>query len=163
MIHFENIKLVNEFIREFLIDKEKSTLSFGMFGVPDVLYLKTSSKEFTKVDDIINELKRLGLLYEITEFNSAFYTQPQIIGYILNYSQIKMFMAGEEDFLNNQIYINKLLTINQACEFLNITRPTLYKLIKNNEIKPLELFGKKRIQVVEILNYISLLKRNSND
>ena len=155
MIYFKNIELVHGFLITKLINKEKSDNIDGWLGQPSSIYLKNSSKEFKSVQEIIDELISMNLLHEIIEFTGPFCTDPKSHGYILSYSQIKVYLDNKEDFLNYQINNYRLLTVNQACEFLNISRPTLYKLIKDGEIKDIEIMGKKRIQVIELMNYIS--------
>jgi len=155
MIYFKNIDVVKGFLGTMLINKEKSDNIHGWLGQPSSIYLKNSSKEFKSVQEVIDELILMNLLHEIIEFTGPFCTEPKSHGYILHYSQIKVLLNNKEDFLNYQINNYKLLTINQACEFLSISRPTLYKLIKDEEIKDIEILGKKRIQVIELMNYIS--------
>jgi excisionase family DNA binding protein len=155
MIYFKSIKLVHGFLITKLINKEKSDNIDGWLGQPSRIYLKNSSKEFKSVQEIIDELISMYLLHEIIEFTGPFCTDPKSHGYILSYSQIKVYLDNKEDFLNYQINNYRLLTVNQACEFLNISRPTLYKLIKDGEIKDIEIMGKKRIQVIDLMNYIS--------
>ena len=155
MIYFKNIHLVHGFLEIMLINKEKSDNIDGWLGQPSTIYLKNSSKEFKSVQEIIDELISMNLLHEIIEFQGPFCTDPLSHGFILDYSQIKVFLNNEEDFLNYQLNNYKLMTINQTCEFLNISRPTLYKLIRDGEIKYMEILGKKRIQVIEVMNYIS--------
>ena len=155
MIYFKNINVVRGFLGTMLINKEKSDNFDEWLGQPTSIYLKNSSKEFKSVQEVIDELISTNLLNEIIEFQGPCCTDPQSHGFILNYSQIKVFLNNKEDFLNYQLNNYKLLTINQACEFLNISRPTLYKLLKGGAIKDMDILGKKRIQVIELMKFIS--------
>ena len=155
MIYFKNINVVRGFLGTMLINKEKSDNFDEWLGQPTSIYLKNSSKEFKSVQEVIDELISTNLLNEIIEFQGPFCTDPQSHGFILNYSQIKVFLNNKEDFLNYQLNNYRLLTINQACEFLNISRPTLYKLLKEGAIKDMDILGKKRIQVIELMKFIS--------
>ena len=51
---------------------------------------------------------------------------------------------------------DELLTINETCKLLKISRPTLLRLIKSGEIKGFKI-GKRvwKIQRSEVYNYIS--------
>lgn len=51
---------------------------------------------------------------------------------------------------------DELLTINETCKLLKISRPTLLRLIKSGEIKGFKI-GKRvwKIQRSEVYNYIN--------
>ena len=51
---------------------------------------------------------------------------------------------------------DELLTINETCKLLKISRPTLIRLLKSGEIKGFKI-GKRvwKIQRSEVYNYIS--------
>lgn len=51
---------------------------------------------------------------------------------------------------------DELLTINETCKLLKISRPTLIKLLKSGEIKGFKI-GKRvwKIQRSEVYNYIN--------
>ncbi len=54
----------------------------------------------------------------------------------------------------------RLISINEACKFLGLTRPSVYKLINDNEIPVVQIFDKtKRIQVRDLLKYIESKKK----
>lgn len=58
---------------------------------------------------------------------------------------------------------HKLISINEACKFLGLTRPSIYKLINNNEIPVVQIFDKtKRIQMRDLLKYIEKKKTKPN-
>ena len=161
MIYFENINLVKGFIHKELVNEDKS-VNISEWNIPQKptkIYFKHSSKEFHSNDEIIEELKRMELLYEIIEFQAVFFTEPKSHGFILHYSRIKKLLSGKPEFIENEVLYEKPMTLNQACEFLSISRPTLYKLIENREIKSIEILGKKRIQLFELINYISQNKK----
>ena len=140
------------------MSEERSKDWVGMFGLTPSIYLKNSSKEFKSVEEVVAELKRLQLLYEIYE-ERQYERTPALLGYALHITQINRIMNNDEDIFNYSIDSIRLLSINQTCEVLNISKPTLYKLFKSSEIIPVEVFGKKRIQVSEIINFISKQKK----
>ena len=155
MIYFKNINLVNGFLQNVLINKEKSENISGWGGLPSKIYLKNSTKLYQNTQEIIEELKERDLLYEVIEFQGPFCTEPMSHGFILNETRLNMLLSAGEDIINYHTNKNALLTLNQACELLNISRPTLYKLMTNGDLIYLEIFGKKRIQVNEIMRFIS--------
>ena len=157
MIYLKNINLVRGFIHKELLDDDKS-VNINEWDIPQLptkIYFKHSSKEFHSNDEILEELKRMELLYEIIEFQGSCFTEPKSHGFILHFSRIKKLLSGKPEFLENDALYQKPMTLNQACEFLSISRPTLYKLIENREITSIEILGKKRIQLFELINYIS--------
>ena len=157
MIYLKNINLVRGFIHKELVDDDKS-VNINEWDIPQLptkIYFKHSSKEFHSNDEILEELKRMELLYEIIEFQGSCFTEPKSHGFILHFSRIKKLLSGKPEFLENDALYQKPMTLNQACEFLSISRPTLYKLIENREITSIEILGKKRIQLFELINYIS--------
>lgn len=80
--------------------------------------------------------------------------------YILLWSRI------ESDISNNLFPSEstehyKLISINEACKFLSLTRPSVYKLINENEIPVVQIFDStKRIQMRDLLKYIEKKKTN---
>jgi len=157
MIYLKNINLVRGFIHKELVDDDKS-VNINEWDIPQLptkIYFKHSSKEFHSNDEILEELKRMELLHEVIEFQGMGFTEPQSHGFILHFSRIKKLLSGKPEFIENDALYEKPMTLNQACEFLSISRPTLYKLIENGEIKSIEILGKKRIQLFELVNFIS--------
>jgi len=157
MIYLKNINLVRGFIHKELVDDDKS-VNINEWDIPQLptkIYFKHSSKEFHSNDEILEELKRMELLHEVIEFQGMGFTEPQSHGFILHFTRIKKLLASNPEFIENDVLYEKPMTLNQACEFLSISRPTLYKLIENREITSIEILGKKRIQLFELINYIS--------
>ncbi len=161
MIYFKKIDWIRGFIHKELVDESRSVNinEWEALHQPTRIFLKNSSKEFHSNQEIIEELKRMELLHEIIEFQGVNFTNPQSHGFILNVSRIKKILKGESEFLENDVLYKKPLTLNQACEFLSVSRPTLYKLMENNEIKYIEILGKRRIQIYELINYIAQNKK----
>ena len=157
MIYFKNINVVRGFIHKELVDEDKS-VNIGEWIIPQKptkIFLKNSSHAFGSNEELIEEFKRMELLHEVIEFKGMGFTEPQSHGFILHYSKIKKLLSGKPEFIENDVLYKKPMTLNQACEFLSISRPTLYKLIENGEIKSIEILGKKRIQLSELINFVS--------
>ncbi|HOW08322.1 MAG TPA: helix-turn-helix domain-containing protein [Bacteroidales bacterium] len=119
----------------------------------DKIYLKNSVKEYHSIDEVLSDLKKHGLFHEIKEWEGLG-REPKTIGYILFYTQLMRLLNKEEEHLSNDINVYKMLTINQVCDFLNLSRPTVYKLLSTGDLPYIELLGQKRIQLLEVLKYI---------
>ncbi len=160
MIYFKKIEWVRGFIHQQLVNEDKSVNvdEWKVVQKPTKIYLKHSSKEFHSNDEVIEEFKRMELLHEIIEFQGACFTEPKSHGFILHFSRIKKLLSGNPEFIENDVLYEKPMTLNQACDFLSISRPTIYNLIKIGEIKSIEIFGSKRIQLCELINYIAQKK-----
>ncbi|SMO61070.1 transcriptional regulator, AlpA family [Balnearium lithotrophicum] len=55
----------------------------------------------------------------------------------------------------------KLLTVKEACEYLSISKATLYKLIKEGKIKPVKIGKSTRFDRQDLDRLVEELKRNS--
>jgi hypothetical protein len=93
MIYFKNINLVKGFIDEVLVKKEKSSNVSGWVGLPVIIYLKNSSKEFHSIEEIIRELKIMNFLHEIIEFQEPCCSEPESKGFVLNNTQIQKLLS----------------------------------------------------------------------
>jgi len=52
-----------------------------------------------------------------------------------------------------------LLTVKEACEYLNISRAMLYKLIKEGKIKPIKLGKSTRFDKKDLDDFIEKAKK----
>jgi excisionase family DNA binding protein len=48
----------------------------------------------------------------------------------------------------------RLLTVTQACDYLSLSRTTLYQLIAGGELATLKIRGARRVDVAELDRYI---------
>lgn len=153
MRYFANINLLRGFLSRFVYNNKK-TKEYFFHSLQDKIYLKNSVKEYHATDEVISELKQCGLLHEIIEYKGIIDTDSKSLGYILDYSSLMRFISREDEPLSNDINMYKMLTINQACDLLNLSRPTVYKLLRTDELKHVEILGQKRIQLKDLLNFI---------
>lgn len=155
MRYFKDDIALKMFIRRRVFNNKKSTEhSFFRDKFEDEIYVRNSSKKYNSIDKIIDELKENGLLYVIQHIHGPYPQESESMGYVLFYTQMLRYMNSNDEYLNNDSNKFKLLTINQVCDFLNISRPSVYKLLKDNTIPYLEILGHKRIQLNELLKYI---------
>lgn len=154
MRYFANINLLKGFLSRFVYNKKKTKEHFFSF-MQDEIYLKNSVKKYQSTDEVIKELKQCGLLHEIVEYKGIIDTDSKSLGYILFFTPLMRYVSRDDEPLSNDIFnFFKMLTINQACELLNLSRPTVYKLLRTGDLKHVEILGQKRIQLKDLLNFI---------
>ncbi|MBN2834476.1 MAG: helix-turn-helix domain-containing protein [Candidatus Delongbacteria bacterium] len=119
---------------------------------------KNSSKKYSSIDEMIDELKQNNLLFEIQQMSEEVEYSFDFAGYVLLHTQLVTLLAGDEN-LNNDILRFKLLTVNQTCDFLQLSRPSVYKLLKDGVIPHVEIMGQKRVQMNDLLSFISEKKK----
>lgn len=164
MRYFKSEYAIRRFIQKELLSnnrtKKESYKDESSFWIQSkyIYYLKNSQKGYNSVDEIIEELKRNNLLFEVQQMSDGLGYKFDFAGYILLYSQLKILLAGDET-LNNDILRFKLLTINQTCDFLQLSRPSVSKLLNENVIPYIKIFGQKRIQMNDLLSFISEKKK----
>jgi excisionase family DNA binding protein len=160
MRYFKSEYAIRRFIQKELLSNNRTTKESykdeSSFWLQSkyTYYLKNSQKGYDSVDEIIEELKRNNLLFKVQQMSDGLGYKFDFVGYILLYSQLQILLSGDE-ILNNDILRFKLLTINQTCDFLQLSRPTVYKLLKENHIPHIEIFGQKRIQMNDLMSFIS--------
>ena len=145
--------MVNLFLRTEVLNKKKTVENYFYFQEENELYVKNSTKKYNNIEEVVEDLKSNGLLCEISEF-TGLGKELESKGYILFYTQLLKYLNRNSEYLTNDINIFKLLTINQVCEFLNVTRPTVYKFLNDGHLEYVEVLGHKRIQLIELLNFI---------
>ncbi len=164
MRYFKSKYEIKRFVEKELLSNNRTTKEFYKdessvwIQSKYTYYLKNSQKGYNSVDEIIDELKRNNLLFEVQQMSDGLGYKFDFAGYILLYSQLKILLAGDET-LNNDILRFKLLTINQTCDFLQLSRPSVSKLLNENVIPHIKIFGQKRIQMNDLLSFISEKKK----
>lgn len=73
--------------------------------------------------------------------------------YILLWTKLKDFIKNN-DSLSVELEKYSLVSINSACKMLDISRPSMYKIINEKKIPVVEILSQKRIQLKDLLNYI---------
>ena len=155
MRYFKSETALKAFIRHDVINSKKSTEHFFFTDrFENEIFLKNSTKKYKSIDEIVDELRENGLVFDIIHRHGAMSLESEDMGCVLLYTQMLRYMYRNDEYLNNDINKFKLLTINQVCDFLSISRPSVYKLLNDNTIPYIEILGHKRIQVNELLKYI---------
>jgi len=134
MLYFKSMFAVETFLRKNFINQEKSKIYFASMKDKTEVYPKGTSEKFTSMDSLIEELRSFGYVHQLKReantVKSGIFIES---GYILYWSQLEKDLKSD-DILANPLKSKKLLSVNQACEFLSISRPTLYNLINDNKI-----------------------------
>jgi len=105
---------------------------------------------------IANKLIKLEFLMGISDDPKYFYFPKE---YILLWTKLKKFLDKYE---TTSVEIEKygLISINTACKMLDVTRPTIYKILNEKKVPYVEILSQKRIQLKDLLDYIEENKRN---
>jgi len=145
--------MVNLFLRTEVLNKKKTVENYFYFQEENELYVKNSTKKYNNIEEVVEDLMVNGLLCEISEF-TGLGKELESNGFILFYTQLLKYLDRNSEYLSNDVNIFKLLTINQVCEFLNVTRPSVYKLLNDGHLEYVKVLGHKRVQLMELLNFI---------
>jgi excisionase family DNA binding protein len=55
----------------------------------------------------------------------------------------------------------KLLTIKEACEYLNLSRATIYKLIKEGKLTPIKIGRSTRLDKSDLDAFVESMKKET--
>lgn len=161
MLLFDDYDALYEFLHEHLPDKVKYEFLYTRVAVrvkptDDPIRQKYGRKEVSYA--VFCRLERYGYAYRIESKETrekTFEWEKQV----LLWSRIQEDIA-KNIFPTTSTEQFRLVSINEACKFLGLTRPSVYKLINDNEIPVVQIFEKtKRIQMRDLLNYIESKKK----
>jgi len=107
---------------------------------------------------IVMDLRQYGFVIGLTD-NPDNHFFPET--YILLWSKFLKHLE-QSDNLTFEQERYQLISINKACELMDVTRPTIYKLIRENKIPFVEVLSQKRIQLKDLLDYIDKSKKFNN-
>jgi excisionase family DNA binding protein len=148
MIEFTQIYLFEKFLEDNLPPKVIDEL----FYIPsDEGYRPSRKKDMTIYWDLCD--MGFASRYFVDRYE-PFDTKK----YILYWTKLQNFLQTN-DTLNCDHKLLSLLSINQACEFLAVTRPTLYKILKEEDIPTVEVLSQKKIQLKDLVDYIEKKKK----
>lgn len=108
-----------------------------------------------KPHDIARKLREQGFVFGLTDDADRYY-YPET--YILLWTKLLKHLE-QNDTLTFEQEKYRLVSINTACELLEVTRPTIYKLLNENKIPFVEVLSQKRIQLRDLLDYINNNKK----
>lgn len=161
MILFDDYDAIFDFLHENLPEHVKYEFLYTKIGfrrrpTDDPILAKYGRKDIPYA--IYSTLKRNGYAYQLESketFKKTFERQKQVLLWSRIQTDVK-----NNIFPSQTLDQFKLISINEACKFLELTRPSVYKLINENEIPVVQIFDKtKRIQLKDLLNYIESKKK----
>lgn len=104
---------------------------------------------------IIEKLKEYGFIQGLASKPEKYKFPDQ---YVLHWSKFKKFLKENDTLIIEQGRF-RLLSINDACEILGVTRPTLYKLVNEHELPIIQIFSQKKIQLKDLVDYMDKNKK----
>ena len=104
---------------------------------------------------VLQYLRGLGFVIGVTDNPERFLFPEQ---YILCWTQLSKHLE-QNDRLTFEQEKYRLISINKACEMLEVTRPTIYRLLNEKKIPFVEVLSQKRIQLKDLLDYIDNNKK----
>lgn len=113
------------------------------------------NQDLKSVTEVINLLKSYQLLDEVYTYTYDF-SKPlpkQFSHYIFHESKYNHFKTNTG--INQDINSYRMLSINEVCKTLSITRPTAYLLINSKAIPSYRINNQYKIRLVDLLDYIS--------
>jgi len=74
----------------------------------------------------------------------------------LNKKNLELLFSNE--LITTDIHQHRLLNINQVCEILGVTRPTIYKFFKDGSLPFYDIISQKKVRHSDLMNFIALRK-----
>jgi excisionase family DNA binding protein len=62
------------------------------------------------------------------------------------------------DLITNDVDQHRLLNINQVCGILNVTRPTVYKIFEEGDLKFYQIGDQRKVRFLDLMSYIEAQK-----
>ncbi len=155
MIRFKNLDKLISFLDENLPEKIKSELFFHVYYWENKGE-KCEGRIKEPNPSIAAKLIKLEFLIGISD-DPKFFLYPK--EYLLQWTKLKKFIDKYE---TTSVEIEKygLISINTACKMLDVTRPTIYKILNEKKVPYVEILSQKRIQLKDLLDYIEENKRH---
>ena len=149
MIRFKKVDKLVSFLDENLPEKIKSELFYQTYYWEHKGKM-CEGKMKEPNPSIAHKLIELEFLMGISD-DPKFLLFPN--EYILQWTKLKKFIEKHET-ISVDIEKYGLISINTACKMLDVTRPTIYKILNEKKVPFVEILSQKRIQLKDLLDYI---------
>jgi excisionase family DNA binding protein len=63
-----------------------------------------------------------------------------------------------DNLITSDIHQHRLLTINQVCDILGVTRPTVYKFFEDGTLSYYEILSQRKVRHTDLMNFIEKKK-----
>lgn len=153
MIRFKRMENVVDFLEKNLPPKIKDELFFSVSHWEHKGVMRESRNRLTP-HSITEKLREYELLIGIFDDTKNLFFPNE---YILQWTKLKKIIE-RDDSISTGIEKYSLISINTACKMLDVTRPTVYKLLNDKQIPVVEILSQKRIQLKDLLDYIESQK-----
>jgi excisionase family DNA binding protein len=154
MIIFKSPEALVSFIDPKLPPKIKEELYFDRYTF-EHKGKEREGKITEKPITIVTKLRSKGFVLGMTDNPNRFHF-PET--YILLWTKLLKHLE-QNDTLTFEQEKYRLISINKACEMLEVTRPTIYKLINEKKIPFVEVLSQRRIQLKDLLDFIDNNKK----
>jgi len=154
MIEFKSSDMLVQFLEDNLPKKIQYEL---LYRTTKWMYKGKEREHRSRIPSpmVFSELRELGFAFGFSD-DPEHYTFPKRL--ILNWTKLKKFIEVSDSLKDDQSKY-ALISINEACKFIEVTRPTLYKIIREGKIPTVQILSQKRIQLKDLLAYIERKKK----
>ena len=76
----------------------------------------------------------------------------------LNKTNLDLLYSNE--LITSDIHQHRLLNINQVCEILGVTRPTIYKFFEDGSLSYYEILSQRKVRQSDLMKFIGQKKKN---
>jgi excisionase family DNA binding protein len=161
MIIFDDYDKMFNFLNENLPQDIKYRFLYSKFGVGRYTPRNYVTEKYgvpRNSYQIFFELEKNGYARRVISMENLKVTLRGEI-YLLFWSMVQAAIK-DNFFPQNAIEAYRLLSINEVAKILSVSRPTVYRLIKQKKLPVVEILnGLKRIQMKDIFAYIEESKK----
>jgi len=79
----------------------------------------------------------------------------------LNYKNLELLHS--DNLVTRDILQHRLLTINEVCEVLNVTRPTVYKLFEEGALPYFEILSQRKVRYSDLIKFIEKNRKHGGN
>lgn len=137
-----------------LISKTYSENCYYLFDIK--LNNKDEFYEWLENNQLIEIIYKPNIsltLGSVPMFKEYYYEVEYII---LNESYLKSIQSNK--FINQEININRLLSLNEVCQYLSLTKPSIYKLFNEGLLNYYTILSQRKVKLKDLMEYINTTK-----
>ena len=142
---------------EYFIIKRYKSIWSKYATTTNIFYDVTQRKRF------IDDLYKFNFLVEVKNAKPKDFFDVEISDnsqFLLNDIDLDNHLKDHNELKQGQ-YLYELLTIDNVCELLKITRPSVYKLIKEGKLKTKSIFNRKRVMYKDYIEFVKSMEDSS--
>ncbi len=154
MIEFKSSDMLVQFLEDNLPKKIQDELFYSTYKF-EHKGKEREGRTRLRPPMVFRELLELGFAFGYSDDPEHYFFPKRLI---LNWTKLKQFIEVSDSLKDDQSKY-ALISINEACKFMEVTRPTLYKIIRDGKIPTVQILSQKRIQLKDLLEYIERNKK----